>query len=109
MKKTEIPEFDLSIVLLTGRQLIALENQLNCIKEELVNIKNEMINLHYPSPYFNTQQTMEYLGVGRKKLWELEKLGLINSYTIGDTYSHKMKRYKRKELDAVLNKTTWNF
>jgi len=106
-KKLEIPEFDMVLVQLTGRQLEVLQRCLQDINEEIISIKNEMINLHYPSPYFTAQQTMEYLSIGRKKLWELERDGIIVAYTIGGSFSSKSKRFKRKELDALITRKSF--
>jgi hypothetical protein len=77
---------------------------LQSINQEIENIKHEMINLHYPSPYFTRKQAMEYLHVGRKKFWEMEVSGEINVYYLGDTTSQKMRRYKREELDRLMNR-----
>lgn len=74
------------------------------IAEEIENIKHEMIDLHCPSPYFTRKQAMEYLSIERKKFWEMEKDGEINVYYLGKTTSSKMARFKREELDRLLNR-----
>lgn len=104
MGENSIPNFEGQIVQLSGAQLQALVMHLNNIYQEIENIKHEMINLHYPSPYFTRKEAMDYLRVGRKKFWEMESNGEITIYYIGNTTSAKMKRYKREELDRLLNR-----
>lgn len=74
------------------------------IANEIENIKHEMINLHYPSPYFTRQEAIDYLRLGRKKFWEMERDGEITVYYLGKSTSQKMKRYKREELDRLLSR-----
>lgn len=74
------------------------------IAEEIENIKHEMINLHYASPYFTRQEAIEYLRLGRKKFWEMERDGEVTVHYLGNSTSQKMRRYKREELDRLLNR-----
>jgi excisionase family DNA binding protein len=49
------------------------------------------------SPYLNTAETLEYLRICRKTLYNWIGQGIITAYKIGNT-----NRFKRTELDDAL-------
>lgn len=59
--------------------------------------KHTQMKVKIESPYLTTAETLDYLRICRKTLYNWIEKGIITVYKIGNT-----NRFKRSELDAAL-------
>lgn len=81
-----------------------LINKITAIDNKVESIQNEVINFNVPSVWLKRKEAIEYLGVSRETFYRLEQDGVLVASNIGGGSSPKLDRFRRKDLDEIIEK-----